>query len=86
MEKLDKIEERLQEEKKKLDEELKLDEYPDCPHGSWQCPYKPMWPMFKEFGADYMGHVPTCNLCVQWAQVKQWIKIERALILLRYSG
>ena len=76
MEKLDKIDEAV------VDDH----EYPQCPHGPWQCPYKQLWPMFKEFGDDYMGHLPTCNLCVQWANVKQLIKIERALILLRYSG
>ena len=67
-------------------EELKDGEYPQCPHGPWRCPYKTLWPMFKKFGDDYMGHTPTCTLCVQWAQVKQLIKIGNAVKLLRYSG
>jgi len=61
-------------------------EYPQCPHGPWQCPYKTLWPMFEQYGEDYVGHIPVCTLCVQWAQVKQLIKIHDALILLRYSG
>ena len=99
MEKLDKIkefegyaeEDRIpdQDEPVGPDEEV---EYPQCPHGPWPCPYKTLWPMFKEFGSDYMGHIPTCNLCVQWAEVKQMMKIKtvlkdltRALELLRYT-
>lgn len=68
------------------DDGIQDDEYPQCPHGPWQCPYKSLWPRFREFGDQYMGHVPTCSLCVQWAQVKQLIKIADALKLLRYSG
>ncbi|GAH20936.1 unnamed protein product [marine sediment metagenome] len=61
-------------------------DYPQCPHGPWPCPYKQLWPMFQEYGDDYVGHLPVCNLCVQWSQVKQLIKIADALKLLRYSG
>ena len=75
MEKIDQIEPVVEDES----------EYPQCPHGPWQCPYKTLWPMFRDF-EDYMGHIPTCTLCVQWAQVKQLIKLERALVLLRYTG
>ena len=67
-------------------ENLPDGEYPQCPHGPWRCPYKTLWPMFKEYGDDYMGHTPTCTLCVQWAQIKQLMNIANAVKLLRYSG
>ena len=54
MEELDKINEEI--------EELEAGTYPQCPHGPWKCPYKTLWPMFKEFGEDYMGHAPTLKL------------------------
>ena len=70
----------------KTAELLEADEYPQCPHGPWRCPYKQLWPMFKQFGEDYIGHIPTCNLCVSWAQVKALRKIAEGVMLLRYSG